>query len=135
MARKKLLLEFPQTAVSKPITYRLIKDYDLLVNIFRARVTPEEKGELGIEIEGDENKIKEGLDYLEKEGIKITPLEKQIEHNRETCIDCGACVSLCRLKAIEVNHKTYEIQFNKEKCIACELCVDACPVNAIKVNF
>ncbi len=135
MTKKKVLLKFPQNGVSKPFTYRLIKDYDLIVNIFKARVTPEETGELWIELEGSDDRIKKGLDYLKKERIEIIPLEKQIERNRETCTDCGACVSLCPSYAITMDRKKWEVNFDKKKCIACELCVDACPVKAIKVNF
>ena len=135
MAKKKLLLKFPQNGVSKPYTYHLIKDYGLVVNIFKARVTPEETGELWVELEGSDEKIKKGLDYLVKERIEIIPLEKRIERNRETCTDCGACVSVCPHDAILVDRESWEVKFEKDKCMACELCVDACPVKAIRVNF
>ena len=135
MGKKKLLLRFSQNSVSKPLTYRLTKDFDLSFNIFRARVTPEEKGEMWIEVEGSEERIKQGIKYLENEGVNVSEIEKQIERNREKCTDCGACISLCRAKAITLNPKTYEVEFDNSKCIACELCVDACPVGAIKVNL
>ncbi|MFH1257017.1 MAG: 4Fe-4S binding protein [Candidatus Diapherotrites archaeon] len=135
MAKKKLLLDFPQDVVSKPITYRLIKDYGLIVNIFKARFTPEEKGELGLEVEGDSGKISEALEFLKKEGVKVTPLEKRVEQLKELCTDCGACLSLCPIKAISRDPKSFDVKLDSEKCIACELCVDACPLNAIKVNF
>jgi len=135
MTKKKLLLKFPQNGVQKPHTYRLIKDYGVIVNIFKARVTPEETGELWIELEGSEEGVNEALQYLEKERIEVIPLEKQIERDREKCTDCGACVSMCNTDAISLNPETFEVEFVKENCIACELCVDACPVKAIRVNF
>ena len=41
---KKLLLFFPKCECEKPIIYHLVKDYNLVVNVFRAKVTPEEEG-------------------------------------------------------------------------------------------
>ena len=44
---KKLMLFFPKCECEKPIIYHLVKDYDLIVNVFRAKVTPnEETGKL-----------------------------------------------------------------------------------------
>lgn len=36
MAKRRLVLTFPPRLVEEPITYRLIKDYDLVVNILKA---------------------------------------------------------------------------------------------------
>ncbi len=38
---KKLMLYFPECETEKPIVYHLVKDYDLMINIYRARVTPD----------------------------------------------------------------------------------------------
>ncbi|MHC4656143.1 MAG: NIL domain-containing protein, partial [Planctomycetota bacterium] len=43
---KKLMLFFPKCECEKPIIYHLVKDHNLIVNIFRAKVTPEEEGYL-----------------------------------------------------------------------------------------
>ena len=41
---KKMMLYFPKCECETPIIYYLVKDYDLMVNVFRAKVTPEEEG-------------------------------------------------------------------------------------------
>ena len=46
MPKKKVVLNFPPHLIDQPITYRLIKDYGLVVNILRARITPQEWGSM-----------------------------------------------------------------------------------------
>ena len=52
MATKRLVLNFPPHLLDQPVTYQLIKKFDLMVNILRARVTPKEQGRLVVEITG-----------------------------------------------------------------------------------
>ncbi len=40
MITKKIYLYFPKSETEKPIVYQLVKEFDLIVNIFRAKVTP-----------------------------------------------------------------------------------------------
>jgi NIL domain. len=56
MPKRKLLLTFPNNLIDKPITYHLVKDYDLELNILRARVTPKEEGRLIVELNGRKEK-------------------------------------------------------------------------------
>ena len=51
---KKLMLFFPRCECEKPIVYHLVKDYNLVVNVFRAKVTPEEEGYLVLDVTGTE---------------------------------------------------------------------------------
>ena len=46
MPKKKLVLSFPPHLIDQAITYRLIHDYGLVVNILRARITPQEWGSM-----------------------------------------------------------------------------------------
>ena len=61
---KKLMLFFPKCECEKPIIYHLVKDYDLIVNIFRAKVTPEEEGYLVLDVTGTDAHIERAMDYL-----------------------------------------------------------------------
>ena len=54
MVTKRLTLFFPKSESEKPIVYHLVKDHNLVVNIFRAKVTPEEFGYLVLDVSGDE---------------------------------------------------------------------------------
>jgi L-aspartate semialdehyde sulfurtransferase ferredoxin len=135
MTKKRVVLTFPHKLVDKPITYHLIKDYDLVVNIMRARVTPDEEGLLVIELNGEKKRVEEGLKYLRDLGVKVQSLAQDIKWDKNKCTHCTACVSICPTKAFTVDRSTMEVKFDKSKCIACELCVKACPYNAIHVIF
>ena len=60
MITKRLLLFFPKSETEKPIVYHLVKDYDLVINIFRAKVTPEEFGYLVLDVSGSDENIARG---------------------------------------------------------------------------
>ena len=49
MPTKKFCLFFPKTETEKPIIYHLVKDFDLVINIFRAKITAEEEGYMVIQ--------------------------------------------------------------------------------------
>jgi NAD-dependent dihydropyrimidine dehydrogenase PreA subunit len=131
--KKKVFLRFPRNLVTKPVTYMLVKDFDLIVNIFSASVTADEDGILGIEIDGPEVRIKKALSHVRGLGIKVDTTEKRIDIDRKECQDCGVCVSLCPTSALSMG-KDFRVALDKEKCIICGQCVDACPFRAIKVK-
>jgi ferredoxin len=135
MKKKKLVLSFPEKIVTKPITYKLVKEYDLEFNILRAEITPDVEGKMLIEIKGADEKIADAVEYLEGVGITIQEAAKDIIIDRETCLDCGECTSVCITQALCLDEKTKKLIFKKDKCILCELCLDCCPVRAIKVNI
>jgi ferredoxin len=135
MAKKRIVLTFPPSLVSQPITYHLVKDYDLKFNIMRGVVTPDEEGRLVLEISGDKKSLNEGVEYLKKQGINIESLAHDIKWHENKCTHCTACVPACPTEARYVNRATMEVEFNKEKCIACELCISVCPFNALEINF
>ena len=135
MEKKRLVLTFPRKLVNQPITYRLIKDYDLIINILRAKVTPEEEGRLLVEISGKRGNLKKGLDYLQELGVGIEPLTQEIIWNKKLCTHCTACVPICPSGALYVEKNKMLVNFDKKKCIACGLCVPACPYKAIEIKI
>ena len=48
---------------------------------------------------------------------------------RGGCTECGACVSVCKVKAISVQNHIPHIDF--EQCVLCGLCVRACVPKAL----
>ena len=135
MAKRRLVLTFPPKLVEEPITYRLIKDYDLVVNILRAKISPEEEGRLMIEISGEKSAVKRGMDYLKGLNVSIQPLARDIRWLEERCTHCTVCVPRCPTGAIVVDRNSMEISFNKDKCIVCGACIPACPYEAIEILF
>ncbi len=135
MISKRIVLRFPPKLVDKPIVYKLVKDFDLVFNILRARVTPKEEGELVIELKGNKEKYAEGMKYLKELGVKIQPLSQDVTRDEERCTHCGACITICPTGAFYMDKKTMQVIFDASKCIACELCVKGCPPRAMKVKL
>lgn len=135
MVTKRVVLKFPPKLVDQPIVYKLVKEYDLVFNILRARVTPKEEGELVIELQGKKQNYANGLKYLNSVGVTIQPLSQDITRDEERCTHCGACITICPTDALYLDKKTMKVIFDPEKCIACELCIKACPPRAMKIKL
>jgi ABC-type methionine transport system ATPase subunit len=73
MARKQVTLIFPQHLIKEPVVYMMIKEYDVIANIRRAKVT-ESVGELTLEIEASDDTLKKAVAFLEKKGVKVEPI-------------------------------------------------------------
>jgi ferredoxin len=132
---KRIVLRFPKRLVERPITYRLVKDYDLEFNILRASITPEQEGVMVIELKGNQAEYDRGVEFLLKAGVKIQSLSQDVTRNEERCTHCGACVTVCPPGAFRVDPKTRMVIFDNKKCIACGLCIPACPPRAMEVHF
>lgn len=128
-------LAYSAEEYGKPLTYHLVKDYDLRVNILRAEVTPGERGHLLVDLEGDEANIARALEYLRQERIRVIPLNRQVRVNKDRCVHCGACTAVCFSNAMVMEREQWEVQFNPDRCIVCGLCIDACPVRVISIGF
>lgn len=135
MYKKRLMLNFKAEIVDKPITYDLIKKYDLIINILQAKVFPEEEGQLIVEIQNDkEEHLLEGIKYLEDEGVEVYIIEETIKHDKKNCVDCGSCTAVCKSGALTMDQNTWELKLNQEKCFLCEMCIAVCPVKALSMG-
>ena len=135
MATKRLTLNFPPHLIDQPVTYQLITEHKLKVNILRARITPREWGRLVVEISGSKKNLDAGLQFATDLGLDIKPLALDVQWNADKCIECTACSSVCPTGALSVERKEMHVLFYHEKCIACELCIPACPYEAMQISF
>jgi len=133
MAKKKIVLHFPEESIEKPLTYHLVKDYDLIPNILRAQID-ENEGMLVMDLEGAPDQIQKGIAFLKEQNVGIQEAIKDIIVDRERCVDCGSCTGVCRPGALAMG-SDWKLAFDQEKCVFCQLCINACPVRAIKVQF
>ena len=133
--RKRMVLRFPAETVNEPITYTLIRNYDVMINILNADITHGKEGNLLIEISGEKENVSAAMVYLEKKQVDISPVVKTILFNEHACIHCGACSSVCFPGALEMDPGSRQLQFTPEKCVACELCIRACPLQLFELNF
>ncbi|MFZ3385808.1 MAG: NIL domain-containing protein [Candidatus Hydromicrobium sp.] len=135
MIKRKLVLSFPENIVTKPITYKLVKEFNLEFNILRAEITPNMEGKMLIELRGDKAQIDQSIEYLTGTGVSVQEAAKDIIIDMNQCVDCGVCTSVCITQALILDGKSFKLKFDKDKCILCELCLDCCPVSAIKVHI
>ena len=135
VVNRKVVLKFPHQLIEAPIVCHLVRDYNLDVNILKAKITPREEGLLVLGLRGEEEAYRRGVDYLNELGVDIQPLSQDIVRNEDRCTHCGACVAVCPAHALTIEPETRKILFDQEKCIACELCVPACPPRAMEVHY
>jgi ferredoxin len=135
MKKIKLIMYFPPDKIDKPITYHLVKDYDLIFNILNAVIQPNKYGELVAELEGTEENLNKGLEFLKDKGVKYKLFNKNIIWSEEKCVHCGACTAVCPSGALSMDEKTWTLRFDQSKCLICELCIKTCPIKAMDVNL
>ncbi len=131
-----MMLFFPQCECEKPIIYYLVKDHNLVVNVFRAKVTPEEEGYLVLDVTGTEEDIAKGMDFVKTFNVTISYTNKGVVRDTEKCTHCGHCVSHCPTGALCIgNSATREVIYNENECIECLACIRVCPYNACTSTF
>lgn len=133
--KRRYILKFPPQSGDKPLSYVLVKEYDISINILKAEVIPGKRGNLLLELEGTKSNIKKGIQYLQEHQVECSPLNKKITWKQEKCINCGNCTAVCFAGALSMHPDTWELQFNKDECIVCELCLKACPLNLFEIDF
>jgi len=133
--KRRLVLRFPADRIEEPITYNLVKEYDIIINILNADITHGKEGNLLLEMKGVKENLDEALVYLESIEVEYSPVVKNILFNSELCIHCGACSSVCFSDALNIDKLDRRLIFTPENCIACELCIKACPLQLFELNF
>lgn len=73
MAKRQVTLIFPQHLIKEPVIYMMAKEYSVVPNIRRAKVT-ETVGEVTLELEGPEEALRQAVTFLERKGVKVEPV-------------------------------------------------------------
>jgi NAD-dependent dihydropyrimidine dehydrogenase PreA subunit len=134
MKQMKLVFIFPENIVEEPITYNLISDYGVRVNILRAIIDPGKQGQMVVELSGEEIQISQALNYLESVGVLVTSLAQKVQHLEDRCTGCTSCVPHCPTQALDVDRESWNVSFDPEKCIVCFSCLETCIYNAMSVE-
>lgn len=134
MYSKILALRFPANAVEKPIVCHLTKDFGLIFNILNAAILPRKEGVMVLELSGPRKDFKEGVRYLEAQGVQVQNASQEIKRNIRKCTHCGACTAVCPTGALSVKRPDMSIDYDQEKCSICELCIPVCPTRAMEVR-
>jgi len=135
LAIKTVILSFPPRLIQEPVTYHLVRDYNLEVNILRATVRPRERGRMVVKIQGRKDDLEKGFQYLEDHGVQVDPLVQEMRYHADRCIHCTACTAMCPTDALTVDPGTRRVVFEPSACIVCESCIPACGYKAIESQF
>jgi ferredoxin len=131
MTRKILLRYSPQKSTD-PVIASTIKETGLLFNILYAEFSTR-GGEILLAVDAPDKDVDRAIELFRRKGVEVKEIKRAIQLDRDSCIDCGACLSLCPTSAL---HQTDDksVELDEDECIYCELCVPSCPVRALKLS-
>ena len=75
--KKRVKLTFPQQLIKEPVIFTMAKQFNVMPNIRRARVT-ETVGEMILELEGTEEDLDKGLKWLKEKDIEVELVEGDV---------------------------------------------------------
>ncbi len=75
--KKRVKLTFPQQLIKEPVIFTMAKEYNVIPNIRRARVT-ETVGEMILELEGSAEDVEKGIHWLREKGIEVEMAEGDV---------------------------------------------------------
>ncbi|MCL2863405.1 MAG: 4Fe-4S binding protein [Methanimicrococcus sp.] len=126
----KIKISFPEERVKSPILSEIILKTGILVSIVSSRVDAT-GGEVIIEIP---DKYYDTIrDEFVARGISAVPLNTPICRNKNECVDCGACISVCPSKVYGFD-ADWNLTMDIQKCVRCGLCIDMCPQQALSIK-
>jgi ABC-type methionine transport system ATPase subunit len=75
--KTRVKLTFPQHLIKEPVIFTMAKKYNVIPNIRRARVT-ETIGEMVLELEGNDENVRKGIESLKEAGVDVELVEGDI---------------------------------------------------------
>ncbi len=113
--------------VATPILAESIIETGGLLNISQAHFDSTH-GEVVAEI--DKGHFKAIKNALTSRGAQILVLDYPIIWDKEECVECGACISVCPVKVFSFS-RDWDLEMDTDKCIQCGTCIKMCPHNAL----
>lgn len=71
--KQALNLFFPQNLIKEPVIHRMCKQFDVVFNLRRAKIT-DKVGEIVLELEGEDSTISKAVSWLKNQGLKVEPV-------------------------------------------------------------
>ncbi len=75
--KKRVKLTFPQQLIKEPVIFTMAKQFNVMPNIRRARVT-ETVGEMILELDGAEEDLEKGMHWLRGKSIEVELIEGDV---------------------------------------------------------
>ena len=134
--KSKYVLGYSADTASEPILWKLVKEYDIRVNILRAEISPGQEGNLLVEFDvAEERNLKSAIAWIESIGVSCVSVAKRLAWEEAACTDCGACAGVCFSGALTIDRDSWKLTVDRDKCTACGLCVKACPFGCYRLDF
>ena len=77
MVKKRVKFTFPQGLITEPVIYELGRKFKIVTNIRRADVR-EDMGWVVLELEGEEDEITSGLEWVTGTGVRVDPISGDV---------------------------------------------------------
>ena len=77
MGKQRVKFTFPTDLIKEPIIYELGRKYQLVTNIRRADVR-ENVGWVVLELEGEEDEIDRGIEWVSSMGVRVDPVSGDV---------------------------------------------------------
>ena len=74
---KRVKFTFPTGLITEPVIYQLAQQFQIVTNIRRADVR-EQMGWVVLELDGDEEEIQRGLDWVTNLGVRVDPVSGDV---------------------------------------------------------
>ena len=72
MGKRRVILSFNEEVAAEPIIYNMGQEFNVMTNIRQANMA-EDGGWIEVEIEGEEDDIVDGLDWVTSKGVRVDP--------------------------------------------------------------
>jgi len=73
MAKRQVILTFPEELLREPVVYNMGQQFNLVTNVLRADVT-EDRGWVVLELNGKEEEIEAGITWATSKGVRVEPI-------------------------------------------------------------
>lgn len=77
MTRRRLHLTFPERLIQEPVVHTLGTRFGIVTNIRRANVE-ERFGWIILEVDGADDALREGIEYLRELGVQVDQIEGDV---------------------------------------------------------
>jgi hypothetical protein len=71
------MFTFPPTLITEPVIFHLGRQFHIVTNIRRADVK-EDRGWVVLELEGKEEDIEKGIEWITSKGVRVDPISGDI---------------------------------------------------------
>ncbi|MDD3420957.1 MAG: 4Fe-4S binding protein, partial [Methanocellales archaeon] len=88
-------------------------------------------GEVVVDV--PDEKSNEAVKLFRSRGVEVSILEHPVILDKDECINCGACISVCYIKALSFKDD-WSIALDEKRCNQCGACIIACPHGALEFS-